>query len=258
MKLKNRVAIVTGAGRGIGKEIALTLAKEGAHIAVIDIDLENAKRVSRETKQINPVDKGFPLQVDVSVEKEVETMVLDVFNEMGSIDILVNNAGIIAITPVIDITEQEWDRILSVNLKGAFLCSKHVARVMIKQRIGKIINMASNAGKNGFVFLAHYCASKFGIIGLTKVLAKELGQYNIHVNAVCPGFIETEMFSVLDGGFGKYLGKTPDQNRQDFVDTVPLGRMGTPEDVASLVAFLASEDSDYIHGQAINICGGVG
>jgi NAD(P)-dependent dehydrogenase (short-subunit alcohol dehydrogenase family) len=257
MKLENEVAIVTGAGRGIGRGIALHLAREGAHVAVCDIHGESAKEVCQEIKQIHPRDRGFPLQVDVSVEKDVEAMVSRVVRDLGSIDILVNNAGILAIRPAVDISEQEWDRVLAVNLKGPFLCSKHVAREMGKRKKGKIINIASNAGKRGDRFLAHYCASKFGVIGLTQVLAKELGPQNIRVNAVCPGFIETDMFAVLDEGFGKYLGKTPEENREEFIASVPLGRMGNPDDVGSVVAFLASKDADYIHGQAINICGGV-
>jgi len=257
MKLEDEIAIVTGAGRGIGRSIALRLAQAEAHVAVCDIHMDNAERVSQEIKQINPNDRGFPIQMDVSVEKDVEATVSKVLTELGPIDILVNNAGILAITPAIEISEQEWDRVLAINLKGPFLCSKHVAREMIKQKKGKIINIASNAGKRGDRFLAHYCASKFGVIGLTQVFAKELGPHNIRVNAVCPGFIETDMFTVLDQGFGKYLGKTPEQNRQEFVASVPLGRMGNPDDVGSLVAFLASKEADYIHGQAINICGGV-
>jgi meso-butanediol dehydrogenase/(S,S)-butanediol dehydrogenase/diacetyl reductase len=257
MRLKDDIAIVTGAGRGIGRGIALRLAKEGAHMVTCDINIENAEKVSQEIKGIHPNARGFPLQTDVSDEKEVESMVARVLKELGKIDILVNNAGILAITPGTEITEEEWDRVLAVNLKGPFLCSKHVAREMVKRKKGKIINIASNAGKRGDRFLAHYCASKFGVIGLTQVFAIELGPHNIHVNAVCPGFIETDMFAVLDEGFGKYLGKTPEQNRQDFVSLVPLGRMGTPEDVGALVAFLATEDADYIQGQAINLCGGV-
>lgn len=257
MKLKNEIAIVTGAGRGIGRGIAIRLAQEGGHVVVCDINMGNAEKVSREIKGINPDARGFPIRTDVSIEKEVESMVSRVLKDLGTIDILVNNAGILAITPAIEITEEEWDRVLAVNLKGPFLCSKHVAREMVKRRKGKIINIASNAGKRGDRFLAHYCASKFGVIGLTQAFATELGPHNVHVNAVCPGFIETAMFAVLDEGFGKYLGKTPEENRQDFVSLVPLGRMGTPDDVGSLVAFLASKDADYIHGQAINLCGGV-
>ncbi len=257
MRLKEEVAIVTGAGRGIGRGIALRLAQDGAHLAVCDIHSGNAEKVSQEIKQINPDDRGFPIQMDVSVEKEVEAMVSRVVKELGHIDILVNNAGILAVTPAIEISEQEWDRVLAVNLKGPFLCSKHVARAMIKRKKGNIVNIASESGKKGEPFLAHYCASKFGVIGLTQVFAKELGSHNIHVNAVCPGCIETDMFTAVDEGYGKYLGKTPEQIHQEFVAQVPLARMGTPNDVGAVVAFLASRDADYIHGQAINICGGV-
>ncbi|MBW2122438.1 MAG: SDR family oxidoreductase [Deltaproteobacteria bacterium] len=257
MRLEGEVAIVTGAGRGIGRGIALRLAREGAHVVVCDISKENSERVSHEAGEINPRGRGFPVAADVSVERDVESVVSEVIGRLARIDILVNNAGILAITPVVEISEGEWDRVLAVNLKGPFLFSKHVAREMIKREKGKIINIASNAGKRGDRFLAHYCASKFGVIGLTQVLAKELGPHHIHVNAVCPGFIETDMFSLLDQGFGKYLGRSPEENRRKFVASVPLGRMGKPEDVASLVAFLASREADYIHGQAINICGGV-
>lgn len=257
MKLKDQVAIVTGAGRGIGKGIALRLASEGAHVVVTAMHMDHVEEVSRQVKEMNPEDRGFPIEMDVSAENEVEAMVERVVKEFGRIDILVNNAGILAITPAVEISEEEWDRVLDINLKGAFLCSKHVAREMLKRKQGKIINIASNAGKRGDRFLAHYCASKFGMIGLTQVFAKELGPENIHVNAVCPGFIETDMFSVLDEGFGKYLGKTPEENRADFIAAVPLGRMGTPDDVGALIAYLASTDADYIHGQALNLCGGV-
>ncbi len=257
MKLKDRVAIVTGSGRGIGRGIALRLAREGAHVAVCDVNVENAQKVVEEIKGIDGENRTRALRVDVSKESDVEGMVETVTEEIGPIDILVNNAGILVITPAVDITEQEWDRVLGINLKGTFLCSKHVARRMMERKTGKIVNIASNAGKRGDRLLAHYCASKFGVIGLTQVFAKELGPFNIHVNAVCPGFIETDMFSVLDQGFGKYLGKTPEQNREEFKSSVPLGRMGTPDDVGALVAFLASDDADYIQGQSINLCGGV-
>ena len=257
MKLKDQVAVVTGAGRGIGRGIALRLAKEGAHVVVCDIQMENARNVSEEARAGHAKARGFPLKVDVSSALDVEAMVEQVTKELGRIDILVNNAGILAITPAVEISEEEWDRVIDVNLKGPFLCSKYVGRKMIEQKEGKIINVASNAGKRGDKFLAHYCASKFGVIGLTQVFAKELGPYNIRVNAVCPGFIETDMFSVLDEGFGKYLGKTPEDNRREFTASVPLGRMGNPDDVGAVVAFLASEDAGYIHGQAVNICGGV-
>jgi meso-butanediol dehydrogenase / (S,S)-butanediol dehydrogenase / diacetyl reductase len=257
MKLKDRVAVVTGGGRGIGKGIVMRLAAEGAHVLVADLNERNAQRTAQEVKRLRPECNSSFMRIDVSLEKDVEAMVARVVRDYEKIDILVNSAGILAITPAIDITEQEWNRVIDVNLKGTFLCSKHAAREMIKVKKGKIINIASNAGKRGDRFLAHYCASKFGVIGLTQVFAKELGPFNLRVNAICPGFIETDMFAVLDEGFGKYLGKTPAQNRQDFVSSVPIGRMGTPDDVGSLAAFLASDDADYIHGQAINLCGGV-
>ena len=257
MKLKDKIAIVTGGGRGIGRGITMRFVKEGAHVVICDIDMENARKTDREIKEVYHNYKGYTYNLDVTSEQDIEAMVEKVVNDFGHIDILVNNAGVLAITPVVDITSEEWDRVLSVNLKGPFLCAKHVAREMIKRNEGKIINIASNAGKRGDILIAHYSASKFGVIGLSQVLAKELGPKGIHVNAVCPGFIDTEMFGVLDAAFGKYLGKTPEENRRDFQELVPLGRMGNPDDVGAVVAFLASDDADYIQGQAINVCGGV-
>ncbi|GAI50261.1 unnamed protein product, partial [marine sediment metagenome] len=180
-------------------------------------------------------------------------MVEKVIKEFGQIDILVNNAGISSMAPMVDLKERDWNANMSVNAKGVFLCSKAVAKHMIQRRSGKIINNASLAAKRGARFLAHYSASKFAVLGLTYTMAIELAPYNITVNAVCPGIVETDMIRREWKWEGDLRRMTPEKVRKEVLSTIPLGRLAKPEDIAGVVAFLASEDADYITGQPINI-----
>jgi len=240
MEFKDKVAIVTGAARGIGKEIALTLAEAGATVIVADIDIQKTRKV---VKKIKSKDRDLiALKVDVSSKKEVFSMADEVIERFSTIDILVNNAGVSCIKPFEELTEEEWDRVMAINLKGVFLCSQAVFPVMKKKKKGSIINIASQAGKSGGILIgANYSASKAGVISLTKSLAKYSAQYGITVNAVAPGLIATEM-------------------TQDFpydLSTIPLGRLGKPSDVAGAVRFLASEAANYITGETLDVNGGI-
>jgi 3-oxoacyl-[acyl-carrier protein] reductase len=246
-RLKNKVAIVTGAGQGIGKAIAMELAKEGAKVVVSDINEETIEKTVEEIKKSGA--EAIGIKVDVSNSAEVEDTVKQTLDQFKRVDILVNNAGICKAIQVTDMSEDEWDKTLAVNLKGVFLCSKAVLPKMVEQKYGKIINIASIAGaKVAWTKTSHYSASKAGIVGLTRNLASDYGRYGINVNAVAPGAIETKMLdSVL-----KELGMT----RKQVIQGIPLGRIGQPEDIAKLVAFLASDDSNYMTGQTIIIDGG--
>lgn len=244
MKLKDRVAVITGAGRGIGRAIALELAREGASLACWDIDGETADQTAQEIESTGRSALSFRL--DVTHLDQVSAAVEEVLGRFFRIDILVNNAGITRDNLLVRMSSQEWDQVMDVNLKGAFNCTKAVIRQMMKQKSGRIVNIASVVGLMGNPGQANYCASKAGIIGFTKSVAKELASRAITVNAVAPGFIETEMT--------KGLG---DRNRGVFLQAIPLGRFGKPEDVARLVSFLVSEDAGYLTGQVINVDGGL-
>jgi len=241
MKLSNRVAIVTGAARGIGKAIAVVLAQNGSDVVVADLNIKKAQETADEISKSGR--RALPVQVDISSGRQVSDMVNKTLENFGKIDILVNNAGIIELMSIFDITEKQWDRIMSVNLKGNFLCSRAVLDAMAKSRSGKIINIASDAGKTGSTLpAAHYAASKAGIICLTKSLARELAPLGIRVNAVSPGLIETDM-----------TGDIITQREAK----IPVGRVGKPEDVAGAVLFLASDDADYITGEILDVNGGL-
>ncbi|MDH5686381.1 MAG: SDR family oxidoreductase [Candidatus Bathyarchaeota archaeon] len=245
MKLKGKVALVTGAGRGIGKAAAILLAKEGANVVVNDVDLQSAKETAGDIRSIGC--EALPVEADISDKTEVVRMVETVIKNFTKIDILVNNAGIFSSVPLIDMTEDEWDKMMDVNLKGVFLCSQAAMKFMIKQRSGKIVNIASLAGKVGGIYAgAHYAASKAGVICLTKSLAKQLAQYNINVNAVAPALIETDM-----------MKDWPKQIRESLLRQVPLGRFGAPDEVAETVLFLVSEGANYITGATIDVNGGL-
>lgn len=238
--LKGKIAIVTGAARGIGREIAITLAEAGANIVAIDINLEGANKVMKEIA--NKKRGGLAVKVDVSLKKDVDFMIKEVLKKFSTIDILINNAGICYLRPFDEISENEWDRVMAINLKGTFLCCQAVLPIMKEKNRGCIINLTSLAAKTGGMLVgAHYSASKAGVTSLTKSLAKYAAKYGINVNAVSPGFINTEM--------------TKDFNYD--VNTVPLGRLGTPTDVAKVVRFLTSEDAKYITGEIIDVDGGV-
>jgi 3-oxoacyl-[acyl-carrier protein] reductase len=242
--LSGKVALVTGGGRGIGKAIVLELAGQGADVVVSDIDPSIAEKTAAEVRNLGV--RSIALKADVSSADDVEAMVRKSLEEMGKIDILVNNAGITRDNLLMRMEEKDWDLVLAINLKGAFLCTKAVSRPMMKQRGGKIVNVASVVGLMGNAGQANYAASKAGLIGLTKSTAKELASRNIQANAVAPGFIETEMTAHL-----------PQEARDAFLVQIPAKRPGTAEDVARVVAFLSSPASDYVTGQVIPVDGGM-
>lgn len=253
--LPDKIAIVTGASKGIGRAIALRLAEEGANIVIADVDTDEGEKVARMIEKMGR--KCLVVRCDVRNAREVENMVEKAIQKFGRIDILVNNAGVSSMAPMVDLEEKDWDFNMDINAKGQFLCSKAVVKYMIKQRAGKIINNASLAAKRGARFLAHYSASKFAVLGLTYTMALELAPYNITVNAVCPGIVETDMIRREWKWEGEIRGMTPDEVRDEYLAEIPLGRLCQPEDVAGVVAFLASKDADYLTAQAINVNGGM-
>jgi 3-oxoacyl-[acyl-carrier protein] reductase len=242
--LTGKVALVTGGGRGIGRAIVLELAGQGADVVVSDIDPAIAEQTAAEVRNLGV--RSIALKADVSKSDDVEAMVRISLEQMGRIDILVNNAGITRDTLLMRMEEKDWDLVLAINLKGAFLCTKAVSRPMMKQRSGKIVNIASVVGLMGNAGQANYAASKAGLIGFTKSVAKELASRNIQANAVAPGFIETEMTAHL-----------PQEARDAFLVQIPAKRPGTAQDVARVVAFLSSPASDYVTGQVIPVDGGM-
>lgn len=255
MELNGKTALITGAARGIGKAIALRFAQEGAKIALNDINKESLQDTAREIKKVSR-ERVVYERADISKSKEVKELTQYVTEELGVIDILINNAAISRIVPFLDTSEKLWDRTMEVNLKGAFLCCQAVVPGMIKKGKGKIINMSSQSGKRGSKWHAAYCVSKFGIIGLTQSLALELAPYRINVNAVCPGVVFTPLWEEQAADQARRKGIEEKEVKKDLLKNIPLARLGTPEDVANLVLFLASSRSDYITGQAINLSGG--
>lgn len=244
MSLQDKVAIVTGASRGIGRAIALRLAKEGADIVVTATTFEGANKIAEEIEQLGR--KALAFALNVAEIQECVDLVKTTLEKFSRVDILVNNAGVTSDNLLIRMKEEEWDKVLDVNLKGTYNCIRASTKTLMKQRAGKIINVTSVVGIIGNAGQANYCASKAGVIGLTKSVARELAPRNIQVNAVAPGYIETDMTKDL-----------PDDLRQTLVDAIPLGRIGRPEDVAALVSFLVSEDADYMTGQILTIDGGM-
>jgi 3-oxoacyl-[acyl-carrier protein] reductase len=244
MKLEGQVAIVTGAGQGIGEAIALLFAREGAAVIVDDINPKTARKVAKDINERGGT--ALAIKADVSNADEVNMLVEKTMERFKKIDILVNNAGIIKIAPVLELTETEWDDVIDVNVKGQFLCSKAVAKYMTKQKRGKIINIASIGAHVGAPGSAAYTVSKVGILQLTKVLAVEWGKYNINVNVVSPGLTMTVMAEYVTKKLPSLQG----------IDRVPLRRLAKPEDIADAVLFLASSESDYITGQEIIVDGG--
>ncbi len=260
MKLKHNVALITGAGQGIGEAIAVALAGEGCDVAVNDLSADNAKGVSDKIKAMGRDSIYIP--GDVSKSEFVNKMVRMMTKRFKKINILVNNAGITRSAHILKLTEEIWDLTMNVNLKSSFLCSKAVAPIMIKQKkaypesTAKIINMSSKSGKQGGLWLGAYCASKFGVIGFTQSLALDLAPYKINVNAVCPGIVFTPLWDRLQKEYGRKLGIPESRVRDYYVKKIPLGREVMTEDVARLVIFLASRESDYMTGQSVNITGG--
>jgi len=244
VSLKGKTALVTGAAQGIGKAIGLRLAREGAVVAACDLNLPLAEATVQEIRDSGANGKAYLL--NVTDAEEVRRVVEEAAKEFGRIDILVNNAGITKDALLLRMEEGAWDAVLSVNLKGTFLLSKACARLMIKQRFGRIVNISSLSGQRGNAGQSNYAASKAGIIGFTKSLSKELGPRGVTVNAVAPGFIQTAMTEDLPQGI-----------KDSYLKQIPLGRLGTPEDIAGAVAFLCSEDGAYISGEILGVNGGM-
>jgi 3-oxoacyl-[acyl-carrier protein] reductase len=245
MDFTGKVALVTGSGRGIGKAIALKLAENGATLIINDVgDAAPAEQTVTEIKNMNR--RAMAIMADVSSSSDVNQMVATAITTFGKIDILVNNAGITRDQLTMRMTDEEWDKVLAIDLKSVFLCTRAVLRPMLKQRSGRIISMSSVVGIIGNAGQANYAAAKAGIIGFTKTIAKEVASRGITVNAVAPGFIDTPLTQVL-----------PEERKQTLMAGIPLGYLGTPRDIAETVAFLASEEARYITGQVITVDGGI-
>lgn len=244
MLLKDKIALITGGGRGIGRDIALSFAREGANIVTCDICDDSLARLGVEVKSLGREFLAF--NVDVSAFAKIRDMVNKILDKFKRIDILVNNAGITRDSLIVRMTESDWDSVLAVNLKGTFNLTRAVSRVMLKQRTGKIVNIASIIGITGNAGQANYAASKAGIIGLTKATARELGPRGVNVNAVAPGFIQTEMTKEL-----------PEKVAEKMLSQIPLRRLGEAADVTNVVLFLASDAARYITGEVIVVDGGM-
>jgi 3-oxoacyl-[acyl-carrier protein] reductase len=244
MSLNGKIALVTGAAQGIGRDIALALATDGADVAICDVNLEAAQKTAGDIEAKGK--KSLALKANVAASADVTAMIDQVVEKFGKIDILVNNAGITRDGLILRMKEEDWDLVLSINLKGAFLCTKAALRYMSKQRGGTIINIASIVGAMGNAGQANYVASKAGLIGLTKTIAREYANRGITANAVAPGFIDTAMTQALS-----------ENVRQELAKQIPMGKLGTPEDVANAVRFLASPWASYISGQVIHVNGGM-
>lgn len=257
LRLRTKRALITGAARGIGRAIAEAFAREGAALAVCDVDGDAASDTADEIHGAFDA-QTVASQVDVSDRQSVHDMVDTVTRALGGIDILVNNAGVSKVVPFLEMDDALWDATLNVNLKGAYLCSQAVLGQMVERRTGRLINISSQSGKQGNAHYAAYCASKFGIIGLTQSLAREFAPIGITVNAICPGVVLTDLWKspgMLDNYAAKH-GIQPDEVEDYFRKRIPLGRLGTADDVANVAVFLASDEAGYMTGQALNVTGG--
>jgi sorbitol-6-phosphate 2-dehydrogenase len=256
-QLQDRIAIVTGGAQGLGEAICRRLAREGTHVVVADLNLAGAERVAAEIAA-QTGRRAVAAGVDVTDESQVAAMVDRAVDEFGRLDVLVSNAGILIAGPVDEFPAARWRAVIDVNLVGYFLCAKHAARVMKPQRSGVIIQINSKSGKKGSYKSSAYAASKFGAIGLTQSIALELAEYNVRVNAVCPGnLLDSPLW--VDSLYGQYAEKwgiTEEEVRQKYIDQVPMKRGCTYEDVCNVVAFLASDQASYMTGQAVNVTGG--
>ncbi len=258
-ELQGKAGIVTGAGRGIGKAIAQRLAREGVAVVVTDIDGKTAEATAAEINSVSS--KAIGIKVDVTQKDDVERMIDETITAFGQLDILVNNAGIGAVAPLIDTDDETWDRLMEVNAKGTFLCSKAAARQMIKQgKGGRIIINASGAGKiapGKGMFLGAYAASKHAVVGFGKQLGLELSDHQILVNCICAGIVDTPMWELIDREMADLEGVTRGSVLERIVASIPLARIQKPEDVANVVAFLASDDANYMTSDTINVAGGL-
>ena len=244
MRFSQRAALITGGGRGIGRAIALCLARDGANVAVLDINEDNAKETAEMVRNLGC--QAVAIQADVSDSGAVQRAVNTTIETLGDLHILVNNAGITRDMLIIKMKEDEWKKVIDINLTSAFLCSRAAVKHMLRKRYGRVVNISSVVGLAGQAGQTNYSASKAGLIGLTKSLAKEVGSRGITVNAVAPGFIPTALTDVL-----------PEEQRAAVIAATPLGRLGTVEDIANAVAFLASDEAGFITGQVLSVDGGL-
>jgi 3-oxoacyl-[acyl-carrier protein] reductase len=244
MEFKGQVALITGGARGIGKAIAVSLAKRGADLAIADISSESARETAKEIASLGV--KAVPVALDVSKSSEVSGAIEGIVREFGRLDIVVNNAGITKDGLILRMKEEDWDAVIGINLKGVFLCSREAVKVMVKQRYGRIVNIASVVAFMGNPGQANYSASKAGIVGLTKTIAKEYASRGITANAVAPGFIATAMTDAL-----------AENVREEMLKSIPVGKFGSVDDVANAVVFLSSPETAYITGQVIHVNGGM-
>ncbi|RWD03225.1 MAG: L-iditol 2-dehydrogenase [Mesorhizobium sp.] len=252
MKLNNKTALITGGARGIGLGFAQAYAREGAKVVIADIDFERATQAAAATGPAASAKK-----LDVTDLAAIESVAAEVDREFGGIDILVNNAAIFDMAPITDITEASYEKVFGINLKGALFMMKAVANLMIARgRGGKIINMASQAGRRGEALVTLYCASKAAIISATQSAALALVKHGINVNAIAPGVVDGEHWDVVDAHFARWEGLKPGEKKAAVAKSVPIGRFARPEDIAGLAVFLASSDSDYILAQTYNVDGG--
>ncbi len=244
MILKDKVALVTGAAQGIGRAIALKLAANGADVVIVDMNLDKAQEAAREAERLGR--RALALRANIANLQEAEAMADEAVAKLGAVHVMVNNAGITRDALILRMKEEDWDAVINVNLKGVFNCTKAVVKHMSKQRYGRIVNIASIVGEMGNAGQANYSASKAGVIALTKTVAREFATRNITCNAVAPGFIDTAMTQALS-----------EKVKEELAKQIPMGRLGTPEDVAEGVLFLVSEATGYITGQVLNINGGM-
>ena len=244
MRLKDKNAFITGAAQGIGKSIAIGMAREGAHVAIADVNLESATETAKEIEKLGV--KSIAIKLDVSSQEDVIHAFSTFTGELGPVDILINNAGITRDTLLMRMKEEDWDAVININLKGSFLCCKEAIKLMAKQRRGKIVSISSVVAFMGNSGQANYSSSKAGLIGLTKTIAKEYAGRGIRANAVAPGFIQTAMTDALS-----------DKVKDEMKNAIPLGTFGTAEDVTNAAIFLSSAESDYITGQVIHVNGGM-
>lgn len=244
VELKDKVAIVTGSARGIGKAIATKFAQAGAKVVITDINVEQSEATAKEIAGLGV--ETLAVGCNVTKKAEVDNLMAKTKEKFGSVDIIVNNAGITRDGLFVRMKEEDWDMVLNINLKGTFLCAQAAGSIMMKQKKGKIINIASVSGIFGNAGQANYASSKAGVIGLTKVIARELAKRNVTCNAIAPGFIKTEM-----------TDKLSEEIRANVEKQIPLGKMGTVEDIANVALFLAAESSGYMTGQVLSVCGGL-
>lgn len=255
MELDGQAAIVTGAGRGIGRAIALELASMGADVVVAEMHQENGERVAEEVRALGR--RAIALRTDVTRRADLEEMARQTIDELGRIDVLVNNAGIYRAAPPLEIDDAHWDAVMDINAKAVFVASQVVLPHMVAAKRGSIVNLASMAGKLGTTSSLVYAASKSAVISITRSLALSFAADGIRVNCVCPGFVQTDMWTQVEQGVSRVLGSTPEEINRQRLAQIPLKRWEQPEDVARLVGFLASEKSGYITGEAVNVSGGL-